>query len=261
MVKTTVSPEAILERTLKRLVQRLQEAAGANLLGVAVYGTPAKARQPSGAAEVNVLVVVGNATLQALLPLAPVLTSAQRQSQVSSFVTTPAELRVDAQLFPARLLELRLSHRPLFGDVHLARLEIAPQGLRFAALQELKNLEIRLRHRILDRGTDPDLLWAGIVQSLPRLIAILETELHARGIEMPAGRADVLRLAGDQLGIEPSRVELISSLRLRTSRPNDDTVREELAQYLALLSDLVQHLGRAGAGGGMPPPLAESAWE
>jgi len=261
MVKTTVDPEAILERTLKRLVQRLQEAAGANLLGVAMYGTPAKARQPSGAAEVNVLVVVGNATLQALLPLAPVLTSAQRQSQVSSFVTTPEELRADAQLFPARVLELRLSHRPLFGDVHLSRLEIAPQGLRFAALQELKNLEIRLRHRILDRGTDPDLLWAGIVQTLPRLLAILETELHARGIEMPAGRADVPRLAGEQLGLEPAHVELIASLRLRTSRPNDDTVREELAGYLALLSDLVQRLGRAAAGGGMPPPVAESAWD
>jgi hypothetical protein len=262
MAKTSLSPEAALERTLTRLVQRLREAAEDNLLGVAVYGTP-KSRHAAGtgAAEVNILVVVANATLQALLPLAPVLTSAQRQSQVSSFVATRAELRVDAHLFPARLLELRLTHRVLYGDVHLDRLEIAPRGLRFAALQELKNLEIRLRHRILDRGTDPDLLWAGIVQSLPRLFAILETVLHARGGERPATRADVPRLAAEALGIEPLRLEPINALRQLTSRPTDEAVREELGAYLELLGDLVRHLGREAAKDGMPPEVSAAVWE
>jgi len=263
MPKTTLPPEAALERSLVRMVQRLREAAEENLLGVAAYGTPPKSRHPSaaGAAEVNILVVVGNATLQALLPLAPVLTSAQRQSQVSSFVTTPAELRIDAELFPARLLEIRLTHRVLYGDVHLDRLEIAPRGLRFAALQELQNLEIRLRHRILDRGTDPDLLWAGIVQSLPRLVAILETVLHARGGERPATRFDMVRLAAETLGIEPSRLETINALRQLASRPTDEVVREELAGYLALIADLVRHLGRLVAVDGMPPQGSGSVWE
>src|SRR5260370_1163325 len=203
MAKTTLPPEAALERSLARMVHRLREAAEDNLLGVATYGALAKSRHASGsgAAEVNILVVVANATLQALLPLAPVLTSAQRQSQVSSFVATPAELRVDAQLFPARLLEIRLTHRLLYGDVHLDRLEIAPRGLRFAALQELENLEIRLRHRILDRGTDPDLLWAGIVQSLPRLIAILETVLQAH----PGERRGAGRVGGGRGGGQAPR--------------------------------------------------------
>ncbi|HYL06698.1 MAG TPA: hypothetical protein VE075_11700 [Thermoanaerobaculia bacterium] len=261
MAKTTLPPEAALARSLNRLVQRLREAAGDNLLGVALYGTPKGRAAGTGVGEVNILVVVANATLQALLPLAPVLTSAQRQSQVSSFVATPAELGIDAHLFPARLLEIRLTHRVLYGDVHLDRLEIAPRGLRFAALQELKNLEIRLRHRILDRGTDPDLLWAGIVQSLPRLIAILETVLHARGWERPANRADVLRLAGEALGIEPLRLEPINALRQLASRPTDEAVREELGAYLALLADLVRHLGRDAARDGMPPEVSAAVWE
>jgi hypothetical protein len=266
MAKMSLSPEATLERSLARMVQRLREAAEDNLLGVATYGAPAKSRHApgTGVAEVNILVVVANATLQALLPLAPVLTSAQRQSQVSSFVATPAELRVDAQLFPARLLEIRLTHRLLYGDVHLDRLEIEPRGLRFAALQELENLEIRLRHRILDRGTDPDLLWAGIVQSLPRLVAILETVLHAQAgerRERPATRSDLVRQAAETLAIEPSRLEPINVLRQLGSRPTDEVVREELGSYLALLADLVRHLGRLAAADGMPPEVSGSVWE
>jgi hypothetical protein len=262
MAKTSVPQAALLERNLARVVHRLREAAGDNLLGVAVYGAPAKGRAGAGAgaSQVNVLVVVANATLPALLELAPVLTSAQRQSQVSAFVATPEELRIEAQLFPSRLLEIRLTHRPLFGDVHLDRLEIAPHGLRFAALQELKQLEDKLRHRILDRGTDPDLLWAGIVQSLPRLIAILETVAAASGGEPAAGRSDMLRLAAEALGIEPARLEPIAALGQRTSRPTDDVVREELDGYLALLAELVRSLGRAAAGGGMPPPVPDTLW-
>jgi len=148
--------------------------------------------------------------------------------------------------------------------VHLDRLEIEPRGLRFAALQELENLEIRLRHRILDRGTDPDLLWAGIVQSLPRLVAILETVLHAHGgerRERPATRSDLVRQVAETLAIEPSRLEPINVLRQLSSRPTDEVVREELGSYLALLADLVRHLGRLAAVDGMPPEVSASVWE
>jgi hypothetical protein len=259
--KTTSSPEAAVQRTLTRLVQRLRETGGDNLLGVAVYGASAKSRQGSGAAEINVLVVLRNATLPALLPIAPVLTSAQRQAQVASLVATPEELHAEAEVFPARLLEIRLTHRLLHGDVHLQRLPIAPRGLRFAALQELKNLEIRLRHRIVNHGTDPDLLWGGIVQTLPRVIAILETVLHARGIEVPAERPELLRLAAGELGMEPDRLEQLGAGRLRAKRPNDEAVREDLAGYLALLADLMQHLGRLAAADGMQPGLSATTWD
>lgn len=267
MPKKTIPPEVALEHNLVRVVQRLREAAADNLLGVAAYGGPAKSRPAApgvpGArgSEVNILVVVANASLPALLPLAPVLTSAQRQSQVSAFVATPAELSVDAHLFPARMLEIRVTHRVLYGDVHLDRLEIAPRGLRFAALQELKTLEIRLRHRILDRGTDAELLWAGIVQSLPRLTAILETAVYAHGGERPAARSDLPRAAAEALGIEPSRLEALNALRQITIRPTDEVVREALADYLSLLADLVRHLGRGSAADGMPPALSPAIWE
>ncbi len=257
MAKTSPSPEAVAARMLNRLVQRLREAAGENLLGVAVYGAQTRSRQVSGAAEVNVLIVLRDATLPALVPVAPVLTSAQRQSQVSSLVITPEELQTEAGLFPARLLEMRLTHRLLHGNVHLDRLGISPRGLRLAALQDLRNLESRQRHRIVNHGTDPDLLWAGLAQSLPRLMAILETVLHAGGGPAPAERADVLRQAGELLGFEPARLEQLCTLRLSARRPNDEAVRDEVTAYLALLADLVRRLGARVAEDGLPPGIAE----
>jgi hypothetical protein len=260
VAKTTLTPEAALERTLQHLVLRLREVCGENLLGVAVYGVPERPRAGAKNREINALVVLSNASLAALLPLATILTSAQRQSQVASIVATPADLRAAAQLFPARTLEMRSSHRLLYGDVYLDRLEIAPHGVRFAALQELKNLEDRLRHRIVNHGTDPDLLWSGLVQSLPRLASILETVLYTRQETLPGERAEMLRQAGIELGIDPARLEPLAALRPTTRRPADDIVRASLDDYLHLLADLIQQLGRAITAGGPAPPFA-AAWD
>jgi hypothetical protein len=260
MAKTSISPDAARNRILARLVQRLKETAGQNLLGVAVYEVPAKPRV-SGAAETNVLVVLADTSLPSLLPISQVLTSAQRQSQVVSFVATPAELHAHTELFPARLLEMRLSHRLLFGSAHLDDLRIAPRGLRFAALQELEALQIRVRQRIVERGSDPDQLWSGLVQSLPRLIAILETVAHARGGGATADAAPeaLRRLAGEALDIDATRLEHVAALRLLAKRPNDEAVRSELADYLALLGELVRRLTNAAAADGVPPAVSDPA--
>ncbi len=256
MPKTDLSPEAASTRMLDRLVERLREAAGENLLGVAVYGTPTKNRTPSGAAETNILVVVADATLSALLPIAPVLTSAQRQSQVVSLVSTPDELSADAELFPARLLEIRLTHRVLFGDVHLERLQITAPGLRLAALQELRGIELRLRHRILDRGATPDQLWMGIVQGLPRLLATVEMVAHAQGAAATGSHAELQRLAAETLHVQPEALERLAALRGLVRRPDDATVREQLSEYLMLLGELTGRLAALVAADSPPatPP-------
>ncbi|HVT56793.1 MAG TPA: hypothetical protein VHR45_00190 [Thermoanaerobaculia bacterium] len=199
------------------------------------------------------LVVVAEARLPALIDLAPVLTAAQRQSQIVAFVATPFDLRESARLFPVRILEIRTHHRVLYGDVHLDGLAIEPEGLLLAALQELKNLELRLRQWVFERGADPDMLWAGLVQSLPKLASILETALVSRGLGVPATRGELLRAAGQELGIEADRLERVAASRLRAGRPTDDAVREQLGELFELIADLLRALaGPAECGSNLP---------
>lgn len=260
MAKTSLSPEQALERVLRHLVQRLREVGGENLLGVAVFGLPPSQRAGAKIREINVLVVLADASLPALAPLAAVLTAAQRQSQVAALLATPADLRAEAALFPARLLDIRRSHRVLHGEVHLDRLTIAPHGLRFAALQEIRSLESRMRQRVVHHGTDPDLLWTGLLQGASRLLAILETVVLAAHPTAPAERPALLRLAAAELAVEEDRLQPLAALRPATGRPPDEGVREALDDFLRLLADLGRHLGRAVAAGGLPPSLEED-WE
>jgi hypothetical protein len=231
-----------VDRTLERLVRQLREVGGDNLLGIALYGGLAKGRYTPGISDVNVLVVVADAGLPVLLPLAPVLTAALRDAHVVPFVMTPADLRAAAVLFPVKILDIQLWHRLLWGDIRLADIEVQPEPLRLRSLQELKNMELRMRLRVVERGADPDALWRGLVRNLPKLAVTLEVLLRARGVEVPADRPGVLRQAAQQLGIAPDRMDRIAGLRRVEKRPDDETVRQRLADYLELLAEICHRL-------------------
>lgn len=233
-----------VDRTLERLVRQLREAAGPNLLGIALYGGLAKGRYTPGISDINVLVVLGDAGLPSLLPLAPILTAALRESHVVPFVVTPADLRASAVLFPIKILDIQLWHRLLWGDVHLADIEVQPEPLRLRSLQELKNMELRMRLRIVERRGDPDALWRGLLRNLPKLAVTLEVLLRARGVVVPVDRQGVLRLAAQQLGVPAERIEPIAALHRNDPRPGDDAIRQLLSNYLDLLADLCHSLER-----------------
>lgn len=233
-----------VDRTLERLVRQLREAAGPNLLGIALYGGLAKGRYTPGISDINVLVVLADAGLLSLLPLAPVLTAALRESHVVPFVVTPADLRASAVLFPIKILDVQLWHRLLWGDVHLASIEVQPEPLRLRSLQELKNMELRMRLRIVERNGDPDALWRGLLRNLPKLAVTLEVLLRARGVAVPADRQGVLRVAAQQLGVPAGQIEPIAALHRNDPRPDDERIRQLLASYLDLLAELCHRLER-----------------
>lgn len=166
----TVSvPQPDVTQALDRVVTDLKAAAGANLLGVALYGGLAKGRYTPGISDVNLLVVVRDAGFGALQALAPPLTAARRSSRVAAWVVTPDDLRTAASLFPVKVHDIKSAHRVLYGNVHLDQVQVDSRDLRLRALQELRNVEFRLRQRAVERGADPSVLWGGITASLPKL--------------------------------------------------------------------------------------------
>ncbi|MFL6233919.1 MAG: hypothetical protein ACJ76N_12360 [Thermoanaerobaculia bacterium] len=238
-------PEA--EKALEELVTQLREAAGPNLLGVALYGGLAKGRFTPGVSDVNVLIVLAEAGLERLLPLSPAVTRALRESRVIPFVVTSEDLRVSARLFPGKILDIRASHRVLWGDVHLDGLIVAPEDLRLRARQEIKNTELRLRLRAVERGGDPQALWRGLMASLPKIAVTLETLLRLDGVAVPVDRPGLLRLAAREMGIPADRMEPFTGLHRVDRRPEDERVRRLYAQYLDLLSAISRRL-EGGAG-------------
>ena len=237
-----MEPQPEIERALEALVAQLREAGGANLLGVALYGGLAKGRFTPGVSDVNVLIVVAEAGLEPMLLLAPALTAALRDDRIVPFIVTPEDLRVSARLFPGKIFDIQESHRLLWGDVHLAGLRISAEDLLLRARQEIKNTELRLRLRAVERSGDPGALWRGLMASLPKIAVTLETLVRLKGLSVPPDRPGLLRLARREMGIPPEQIEPFASLHRTDGRPEDSEARRLYALWLDLLAGLSRRL-------------------
>ncbi len=236
-----------VDEMLGGLVDRLREAAGSNLLGVALYGGLVKGRYTPGVSDVNLLVVVADARLPSLVALSSVLTGALRESSVIPFIATPQDLRDSATLFPVKILDIQTCHRVLWGDPHLAGITVDAAAFRLRVLQELKNMEMRLRLRLVERGAEPGALWRGLVGSLPKVAVTLESVLRFRGIEAPADRPSLLRRAAAALEIPAGRIDHLADLHRVDRRPDDETVRRLYGEYLDLLAELGGRIAEGAA--------------
>ena len=108
-----------------RLREELAGAAGANLAGLILYGGLARGRYRPGRSDVNVIVLLHDATAASLAPLAPPLQAAWRAVRVEPMVLTPAEVRHAADAFPTKFLDIKEHHIVLAGDDPFVGLEVA----------------------------------------------------------------------------------------------------------------------------------------
>ena len=129
---------------------------------------------------------------------------------------------------------------------------MAPEALRLRARQEIKNMELRLRLRAVERGGDAGTLWRGMMASLPKIAVTLETLLRTGGVAVPPDRPGLLRLAAREMGIPEERMEPFTPLHRTDPQPDDATVRRLYGEYLELLAAISRRVEERG---GMTNPL------
>src|SRR4051794_4239092 len=108
------APPAVVA-ALDRLTLELSREAGANLAALILYGGLARGRFRLGKSDVNVLVLLHDASGAALAPLATPLRAARRAAGVEPMFLTPGEVRAFADNFPTTFLDIQGHHLVLAG--------------------------------------------------------------------------------------------------------------------------------------------------
>jgi hypothetical protein len=149
---------ALVVAALERLKVDLENAAGANLAGLVLYGGLARRRYRPGKSDVNVVVALHDAGPEALKAVAPALQAAARAVAVVPMIVSPAEIARVAEAFPTKVLDIKNHHVLLAGADPFRDVEVSRERIRGRAAQELNNLLLRLRNRLVAASGDSPLL-------------------------------------------------------------------------------------------------------
>jgi predicted nucleotidyltransferase len=160
----TVQPDVYLPpdvaAVLDSLRTDLRAAAGDNLVALILFGGLARGRYLPATSDINLAVVLSDASGPALERIATPLHEAWRTRRVDPLIVVPGEIARLAVAFPTKILDIRRRHIVLFGEDPFVDVAVDRGHVRVRVEQELRNLELRLRHRFVLAHDDPAALAA-----------------------------------------------------------------------------------------------------
>jgi hypothetical protein len=223
MPEPLLGAPAAIARAIERLKDELARAAGQNLAGLILYGGLARGRYRPGQSDVNVVVLLHDASASALAAVAPALQTAWRAAGVDPLLLTPAEVPHAADAFPTKFLDIKNHHIVLAGANPFARLEVTREQIRLRAAQGLRNLLLRLRYRYIAAGSDAAMLARALARSARPFALELKALLKLSGKEVPAEdrTAAVFDAAATVFGLEREPLARLAELR-QNPRPTGD---------------------------------------
>lgn len=214
---------AAIAAALQDLKAELQSAAGQNLAGLILYGGLARGRFRPGKSDVNVVVLLREATPSALAKIAPVLKKAWRAAAVEPLLLTLAEVARAADVFPTKFLDIKSHHVVLFGENPFAGVEVSHEHVRLRVEQELRNLLMRLRRQYLTTMDDSTLLARALTNVVRPFALELAALLQLVGKPIPADdrSATIFDAAAAEFGLNRELLATLAALRHDSPKPDN----------------------------------------
>lgn len=160
----------------------LRGAAGDNLVGLVVFGGVARGRYVPGVSDINLAVVLREASGPALSAIAGPLRDAWRAHRVEALIVTEAEIPRLGVTFPTKVLDIQRTHIVLHGANPFLGVSVRPEHVRARVEQELRNLTLRKRERLVRVGNDPQALALAAHQAAAPLAVNLRALLTLQGV-------------------------------------------------------------------------------
>lgn len=189
-------------RILEDFIERLKAIYGAELVSVILYGSAASGEYAGGNSNVNVAVILSDASLAGIARASGVVN--KRKFRLIRPVFFPQEhIERSADVFPVEFLDMKENHILLHGSDPLKDLKVDEKNLRFQCEQELKSKIINMKTAYLARmsaARRKTILFRFFTSSLH----ILRNILRLKGGEAVYLKKDVIGNIGAQFGIDVS---------------------------------------------------------
>ncbi len=188
-----------VDGALDSLAVELESALG-TAFSAAAYGSVVRGDWLPGRSDVNVIVVLDDASPANLARLTPAVKAWHERGFTPPLFIARAEWARAADVFPIEITDMQLAHRVLHGEDPIAAITVDQKDLRRAIEGELRGKLIRLRQAFVRFSTTPALLGGYATTSAPSLLVLLRCTAVLLGRDPGQSASDTLAVMRDVLG-------------------------------------------------------------
>lgn len=223
------------EKKISDFVERLRDAAGANLESVILFGSSVTGDFHSEFSNVNLFCVIRDTSFAAMRAFAPAVKWWGAQKQPPPLLMTRTEIERSVDVFTIELMDVKQNHRVLFGEDVFSKLSIPENLHRVQVEYELREkLALLRQHLLLAYGNDSR-LWELLTRSVSSFATLFRHALMVLGYEAPIGKRQAVKALAEKLGFDPSPFLQVLDIREKVTKPKQFDVSDVFPRYLAAL--------------------------
>jgi len=190
------------DRDVERFAERLEGALGDDLVAVILYGSAARGTYVKGRSDLNVLVVLRDASAEALRPAAAILADWTKAGEPAPLVFAEAEWRASADVFPIEIEDMREAHRLVRGSDVITGLATTRADLRRELEREVRGKLLRLRTEYAAAAPSGKALARLLLASASTFLTLFRATLRLAGHSPPRESAALVRAAAEVAGMD-----------------------------------------------------------
>jgi hypothetical protein len=193
-----------MEKAVQALTQGLQTALGAKLVSLVLYGSVARGTHVPGRSDVNVLLIVTDASEDTLRVAAPVLRTWTKAGYPPPLIHTPAEWAAGADVYPLEVEDIREAHRVLAGADPVEGLTTRREDQARELEHQARGLLLHLRGHYAAAADDGRALGALLTSTIGIVLVFCRGALRLADRSLPADPGAVIAAAASLAGFDPA---------------------------------------------------------
>ena len=228
-----VAENNIPEKKIEDFVNRLRQAAGANLESVILFGSAVAGDYHPEFSNVNLLCVIRDSSFAALQALAPVVKGWDALKQPPPLFMTRDEIKSSVDVFTIELIDMQQHHRVLFGEDVIQGLSIPPGLHRVQVEYELREkLALLRQHFLLASGNDAR-MWDLLLRSVSSFATLFRHALIVLGHNAPVSKREAVQALAQQIKFDASGMLQVVDVREKKLDRKKLNVADVFSRYLA----------------------------
>ncbi|HEX6477014.1 MAG TPA: hypothetical protein VF005_07040 [Acidimicrobiales bacterium] len=206
-----------------RLVDEMIRRLGASLRCLLIYGGIARGRYRVGQSDVNLMLIVDDATAERVDSIAEPLRAGWLEARVRPYIVAQTELAALAEVFPTLVLDIQRYNVVVQGTNLLSEVTVDTEDLRRRVEQELANIALRLRNRQASVRGNVLATTAALIQAARPLALALGGLLQVAGHPLPSEdrSATLYAEAAKVFGLDANALTQLAELRQDSSAAAD----------------------------------------
>lgn len=228
--------------TPEDLVEKLKSAAQSEIRSVVLYGSSAAGDRVEKRSDYNILVITERLSVKELKVFSRPAKAWVKAGNPPPLFFTLDQLQKSADVFPIEILDMRESHRILFGEDVLSEVEVHYDNLRLELEHELKSKLIQLRENFVLTGGKTKHVVELMIQSLSSFLVLLRGALRLYQNEVPPHKLDAMKALSRHIDFDTGVFITVEELKKGQKKPKQVDSESLFERYLRTIESVVDRI-------------------